>query len=77
MQWWRVAPEWADETAFIVAGGTSVQQLDLALLRGRRVIAVNSSYEVVPFADFLFFNDASWWETHRKLRRLPSLRAGS
>jgi hypothetical protein len=28
------------------------------------VIVVNSSYEAVPFADFLFFGDASWWETH-------------
>jgi hypothetical protein len=64
MHWWRVAPEWAGETAFIVAGGTSVLEQDLSHLRGRRVIVVNSSYEAVPFADFLFFGDASWWETH-------------
>ena len=64
MHWWRMAPEWAGETAFIVAGGTSVLDQDLSLLRGRRIIVVNSSYEAVPFADILFFGDASWWETH-------------
>jgi hypothetical protein len=66
MTWWRVAPEWAGETAFIVAGGTSVHDQDLSLLRGRRVIVVNSSYEAVPFADILFFGDFSWWEAHRR-----------
>jgi hypothetical protein len=70
MNWWRVAPEWAGETAFIVAGGTSVLGQDLSRLRGRRVIVVNSSYEAVPFADFLFFGDASWWETHYRREAL-------
>lgn len=72
MHWWHVAPEWAGETAFIVAGGTSVLDQDLSLLRGRRVIVINSSYEAAPFADFLFFGDASWWDTHC---RRPALAA--
>lgn len=72
MTWWRVAPEWVGETAFIVAGGTSVLGQDLSLLRGRRVIVVNSSYEAAPFADILFFGDASWWETHRRRETLAA-----
>ena len=70
MTWWRVAPEWASETAFIVAGGSSVLGQDLSLLRGHRVIVVNSSYEAAPFADILFFGDLSWWETHRRREAL-------
>ena len=72
MHWWHVAPEWAGETAFIVAGGTSVLDQDLSLLRGRRVIVINSSYEAAPFADFLFFGDASWWETHCRRQALAA-----
>lgn len=40
-------------------------EVDLELLRGRRVIAINSSYERVPFADFLAFGDLRWWREHR------------
>lgn len=58
---WTVPREWPDETAFIVAGGPSVSGIDLSLLKGRRVIVVNSSFTAVPFADFLFFADARWW----------------
>lgn len=62
---WTVTPEWAGETAFVVAGGPSVAALYLDVLKGRKVIAVNSSYERVPFADILFFGDARWWDDHR------------
>jgi len=62
---WRVAPEWNGETCFIVAGGPSVSSLDLQPLRGRRVIAINSSWPRVPFADLLFFGDARWWHEYR------------
>lgn len=62
---WHIQPDWAGETVYIVAGGTSVRGLDLSLLKGRRVIAVNSSYETVPFADLLFFSDVRWYEEHK------------
>lgn len=62
---WTVPREWAGETVFIVGGGTSVLQQDIGLLRGRRVIVINSSYETVPFADFLITHDAQWWPVHR------------
>lgn len=34
---------------------------DLELLRGRRVVVLNSSYQAVPFADILLFADSRWW----------------
>ena len=58
---WHVPREWDCETAFIVGGGPSVLNVDLEQLRGRRVIAINSSVFKVPWADFLYFGDWRWW----------------
>lgn len=67
MPWWNVPPDWAGETAFIVAGGHSVTAYTdddgaLSCIKGRKVIAVNSSVlQRAPFADLLFFGDNRWW----------------
>jgi hypothetical protein len=61
MNFWSVPCEWKGETAFIVAGGPSVLKQNLELLRGRKVIAINSSVHAVPWADFLYFGDWRWW----------------
>ena len=58
---WRVTREWPAATVFIVAGGPSVSALDLTPLRDRHVIAINSSWEAIPSAAFLFFADYRWW----------------
>ena len=58
---WSVPREWPGETVFIVGGGPSVLGQDLKALRGRRVIAINSSVYAVPWADILFFGDWRWW----------------
>jgi len=66
---WQIEPEWKNETAFIIGGGKSVLRCDLGLIRGRRCIVVNSSYSLVPWADFLIFSDGPWWRFHQdKLR---------
>lgn len=64
-EWWSVPREWLGETAFLVGGGPSVLDVDLDLLSGRRVIAINSSYTRVPLADYLAFGDLRWWREHR------------
>lgn len=56
-----IAREWEGETAFVLAGGASVKNLDLSPLKGRRVIAINSAVLAWPEADILFFADARWW----------------
>jgi hypothetical protein len=63
---WRIPRVWPGETAWIVAGGPSVADLDTERLRGRKVIAINSSYQRVPFAPFVFFGDQRWWMQHRR-----------
>lgn len=39
---------------------------NLGLLKGRRIILVNSAYETLPDADFLFFADHRWWGWHER-----------
>lgn len=63
---WVVPPLWAGQTAYIVGGGASLRGMDFNLLRDRNVIAINSSYEKLPFAPFLFFMDVRWWWHHEE-----------
>jgi hypothetical protein len=53
--------EWARRPAFILAGGPSVDRLDLTRLSGQLVIAINSAWRSYPQADMLFYGDARWW----------------
>lgn len=71
---WTCPPEWQGETGFIIAGGPSVATQNVAALKGRRVIVVNSSYLVAPWADFLCFGDARWWGEHQN--RAPEIFQG-
>jgi len=64
-EWWRVPREWEGETAFIIAGGTSVAGQNTDQLKGRKVLAINSSWSRVPFADYLFFADGRWWNEYK------------
>lgn len=57
---WTARPIWPAETCFIVGGGPSLVGFDFEKLRGRNVIAVNSSVFSVPFAQFCFFGDDRW-----------------
>lgn len=65
---WRITPDWAGETAYILAGGTSVTKEDIDLLAGQHVVVVNQSYEKCLHAEILFFADERWWtkEVRRK-----------
>jgi hypothetical protein len=69
---WLVPPAWSGETCFIVGGGVSVETQPVERLHGHKVIALNSSYERVPFADYLLFVDTRWCRVHESR---PALRA--
>jgi hypothetical protein len=62
--YWTVPPEWTGETAFILAGGPSLIGFRAEQLRGHRVIAINGSFRLAPWADALYFCDASWWRAN-------------
>jgi hypothetical protein len=62
----RILRLWPEQTVFVVACGPSLASVDLELIRGFPVIAVNRSFEAVPWADILYFSDARffrWYET--------------
>ena len=61
----HVHRRWEGETVAIVASGPSLTQSDCDLLRGRvRVIAVNDSWRLCPWADMLYAADPRWWRYH-------------
>jgi hypothetical protein len=62
---WRIPEDWKGETVFIVGGGPSVLHQRPQRLEGRKVIVINSSYEVCPFADYLYFGDNRWHDEHK------------
>lgn len=55
----------AGAAAFIICGGPSVEGQNLDLLRGHYVVAVNRSFETVPWADALFFADSRCWTWYK------------
>jgi hypothetical protein len=73
---WKVPREWEGETAFIIAGGPSLQGFDAEILRGRgRIIAVNTAGLVrppgetgttphCPWADVLYWADKNFFEVN-------------
>lgn len=54
--------EWRGETVLVAASGPSQCKEDLDYARGRcRVVAINSTWRLAPWADVLYFCDADWW----------------
>src|SRR3990167_1144446 len=65
LPFWNVEPEWAGETVAILGGGPSLTPWQAEACRGAcRVIAVNTSYWLAPWADLLYFSDEVWWCWH-------------
>lgn len=55
-------PDWRGETVVIVASGSSAAEVDIDLARGKaRVVAVNESWRLCPWADVLYGCDGQWW----------------
>lgn len=59
--WW---PNWAGETCVIVASGPSAKDVPLEIARGEaRFIAINTSWQLAPWADVLYGCDFAWWRS--------------
>ncbi len=57
---------WPGETVVIIASGPSLTQADVDWVRGRaRVIVINTSYQMAPWADILYACDSRWWRWHK------------
>ena len=53
-------------TILVIAGGPSVNTLDLELASTFRTIAVNDSWKIAPWAEECFAGDKRWWEWNGK-----------
>ncbi len=59
---------WPDSTIVCIGSGPSLLVEDVERCRGQRVVVVNDSVDLAPWADALFSADFRWWE-----RRGPTL----
>lgn len=50
----------------IIGGGPSLENFDFERFRGKRLITINNAYEDVPFAQFCYFMDFSWWKFNKE-----------
>jgi hypothetical protein len=66
---------WPDSTIVCVASGPSLTVEDVEFVRGKaRVIAVNTSYRMAPWADVLYACDARWWKWHKGVPEFEGLK---
>lgn len=63
----RVERFWEGLTVVCMATGPSLTPEQVAIVRasGAKVIAVNDSYLLAPFADVVYFADVKWWRWHK------------
>lgn len=58
----KIEPIWDNETVYIVGGGPSLSNFDWKRLEGKKVIAINRAFEVLPNADVLYWTDSRFWK---------------
>lgn len=59
---WR---QWAGDVVVCLASGPSMTQADADYVRGKaRIITVNSTYRLAPWADAHYSSDGDWWALH-------------
>jgi len=60
---WRIEPKWAGKTAFLLAGGPSLKGFDAGILRNHgKVLTINDSWRLAPWAHASYFCDWQWWQ---------------
>ncbi len=66
---------WPGETVVLLGSGPSLSVADVNAVRGRaRVIALNKSYAVAPWAEVLYACDAKFWEWEQGAPGFPGLK---
>lgn len=63
--YWRAERLWPGATVVCIGAGPSLTREDVDHCRGKaRVIAINKSWDLAPWADCFYSADAKWWK-HR------------
>lgn len=68
-------PDWTGEDVVIVASGPSAANAPIERARGRaKVIVINTSWRLAPWADVLFACDYRWWVGTTGWKDLPAIK---
>jgi hypothetical protein len=70
--WW---PQWQGETVACIASGPTAKKAGVELLQGKaKVIAINESYQLCPWADVLYGCDSNWWKFRKGMPEYKGLK---
>lgn len=59
-------PDWSGGVCALVASGSSAKRENVEHLRGKcRVVVINNSFLLVPWADAIYAADGKWWATFK------------
>mgnify|MGYP002145968013 CR=1 FL=1 len=68
-------PDWSGETCIIVASGPSAAAVPLEQAKGKaKIIAINDSWRLCPWADVLYGCDVKWWQQNKGLPGFAGMR---
>lgn len=71
----QVEKLWQNETVYIVGGGPSLKNFDWSQLNGKKVIAINRAFQVLPDADVLYWTDSRFWKWYKEdIKRFKGLK---
>jgi len=62
----KVDKIWDDEVVYIIGGGPSLKDFDWKRLAGKKVIAINRAFQVLPEADVLYWTDARFYRWYKE-----------
>lgn len=72
MDWF---PDWSGQACVIIAAGPSAKNAPLQSVRGHaKLIAINSSYKLAPWADVLYGCDFGWWRAFNGVPEFQGLK---
>jgi len=71
-------PKWHGETVAIIGSGPSAKKAGVELLQRRaKVIAINESWQLAPWADVLYGCDGKWWNWRSGVPAFKGLKVSS
>lgn len=67
-------PVWQNQAAIVIASGPSLRQEDVDLVRasGIKTVAINSTWQLVPWCDVLYAADLAWWSRNPEAARISA-----
>jgi hypothetical protein len=67
-------PNWKGQTVIVIASGPSANQIDYEPAITDRVVVINNSWQLAPWADVLYGCDYEWWKRNKWVPEFKALR---